>query len=187
MTIRIAGIAGSLRRASFNRRLLQAALHELPGGMELAIWDHLDRVPPFNEDWEADPAPAVTALREVIAGAAGLLITTPEYNGSIPGQLKNAVDWASRPRGNAVLEGKLVGVIGASPTPYGAARAQADLRKVLTAAGAQVCKTELAVPQVFSQFAPDGRLTDPSLRGRLAQLGSELHWRATGAADEAAA
>lgn len=98
MTIKIAGIAGSLRRASVNRMLLPATAQVLAPDVDFAIWDSLDRVPPFNEDWEADPAPvAVDEMRQVIADADVLLIATPEYNGSIPGQLKNALDWASRP------------------------------------------------------------------------------------------
>jgi chromate reductase, NAD(P)H dehydrogenase (quinone) len=134
MPIKIVGIAGSLRGGSVNRVLLGAAAQILPPGAELQIWDQLDRVPPFNEDWEADPAPlAVTGLRELIAGADALLIATPEYNRSIPGQLKNALDWASRPRGSAVLQGKPTAVISASPRPGGGAEAAADLRKVLRA------------------------------------------------------
>ena len=100
--------------------LLQAAAGLMPPDAELVTWDELDRVPPFNEDWEADPAPlTIATLRQAIADADGLLIATPEYNGSIPGQLKNAVDWASRPYGRAVLQGK---------------PAAAELRKVLTCA-----------------------------------------------------
>lgn len=105
MTVRITGIAGSLRRESFNRKLLHAAAHEMPHGAELTVWDGLGAVPPFSEDLEAAPAPAgVTDLRQVIAEADGLLFATPEYNGSVPGQLKNAIDWASRPRRGGVLK-----------------------------------------------------------------------------------
>ena len=167
-TTKIAGIAGSLRRGSVNRMLLRAAGQVLPPGAELEIWDHLDRVPPFNEDWEADPAPlAVAGLRELIAGADALLIATPEYNRSIPGQLKNALDWASRPRGSAVLRGKPAAVISASPRADGAAEAAADLRKVLAEAGASVVGAGLAVPRAFAQFTPGGRLADPGLEARL--------------------
>jgi chromate reductase, NAD(P)H dehydrogenase (quinone) len=109
-----------------------------------------------NEDWEADPAPlAVAARRELIADADGLLIATPEYNGSIPGQLKNALDWASRPRGAAVLQGKPAAVISASTSARGAARAAADPRKVLTIAGASVITATLAVPRAFAQFTAE--------------------------------
>jgi chromate reductase, NAD(P)H dehydrogenase (quinone) len=167
MTVTIAGIAGSLRRNSFNRMLLQTAAQEISPDAELIIWEELDRVPPFNEDWETDPAPlAVARLRQAIAEADGLLIATPEYNGGIPGQLKNAVDWASRPYGHGVLQGKPTAVIGASPSSRGAADAAADLRKVLTRAGASVTGDGLAVPSVFTQLNPEG-LADPGLTGQL--------------------
>jgi chromate reductase, NAD(P)H dehydrogenase (quinone) len=167
MTITITGIAGSLRRGSLNRTLLRAAAQLVPPGAELIIWDELDRVPPFNEDWETDPAPlAVARMRQAIAEADGLLIATPEYNGSIPGQLKNAIDWASRPYGRGVLQGKPAAVISASPSPRGAAGAAGDLRKLLTIVGASIADAGLAVPSSFTQFGPDG-LTDPDLTGQL--------------------
>jgi chromate reductase, NAD(P)H dehydrogenase (quinone) len=175
MTITIAGIAGSLRRGSSNRMLLQAAAQILPQDAELEYFDLLDRVPPFNEDWEADPAPpAVARLRDLIAGADGLLIATPEYNGSIPGQLKNALDWASRPYGAGALQGKPTAVISASPSPRGAAGAAADLRRVLTSTGASVVGSGLAVPGVFAQFRQDGRLADPDLDRQLRTIASDL-------------
>lgn len=175
MTTTIAGIAGSLRRGSVNRLLLQAAARELPPGVRLTVFDLLDRVPPFNEDWEADPAPlAVAELRRLIVGADGLLITTPEYNGSVPGQLKNALDWASRPRGGAALLDKPAAVISASPRAQGAADAAADLRKILTVAGASVIGAGLAVPRAFAQFTPEGQLADPGLRRQLHEVTGEL-------------
>jgi chromate reductase len=188
MTVTIAGIAGSLRRGSLNRALLQAATHHLPAGTQLAIWDGLEHVPPFSEDAEAGPAPAAVAeLRRAIAAADGLLIATPEYNGSIPGQLKNALDWASRPRGAAVLEGKPTAVISASPSPRGAAWAQADLRKVLTVTGADLTQTELAIPRAHTQLTPGGHLADPHLRDRLTQVITELAQRTTAAKPAVAA
>lgn len=181
-TTTITGIAGSLRRDSFNRRLLEAAAQELPGGITLKIWDGLQRVPPFNEDVEAGPVPlAVADLRDVIAEADAVLIATPEYNGSMPGQLKNALDWASRPRGSAVLESKPVATASASPTPYGATWAQENLRRVLAVSGADVVGGELAVPQAFRQFDDTGRLADPELRGRLTELVTELAVRTSAA------
>lgn len=188
MTVTIAGIAGSLRRGSYNRALLRAAACDLPPDVELTIWDGLEQVPPFSEDADADPAPAAVAgLRRLIAGASGLLIATPEYNGSIPGQLKNALDWTSRPRGAAVLQGKPTAVISASPSPRGAAWALADLRKVLKVAGADLTDTDLAVPQAHTQFTAGGRLADPHLRGRLTQVISELAQRTAATAPTAAA
>lgn len=181
-TTTITAIPGSLRRDSFNRRLLEAAVQELPDGVTLRIWDGLRHVPPFSEDVEAEPVPlAVADLREVIAEADAVLIATPEYNGSMPGQLKNALDWASRPRGSAVLDGKPVATMSASPTPYGAAWALEHLRKVLNILGADVVGGEVAVPQVFRQFDDSGRLADPELRGRLTELVTELAVRISAA------
>jgi chromate reductase, NAD(P)H dehydrogenase (quinone) len=125
-------------------------------------------VPPFNEDLEGGPAPvAVAELRRVITDADGVLIATPEYNGSIPGQLKNALDWASRPRGAAVLEGKPVATLSASPSRRGGQGAQADLRKVLGVIGAEIRGEEIAVPHIHEQFDEHGGLVDRELRGHL--------------------
>jgi chromate reductase len=180
MTITIAGIEGSLRRDSVNRMLLRAAEQELPPGARLAVFDLLDRVPPYNQDWEGDPAPlAVAELRRLIAAADGLLITTPEYNASIPGQLKNALDWASRPHGGAALQGKPAAVISASPRRQGAAGAAADLRKVLRAARASVIPAGLSVPRAHAQFTPGGQLADPGLGGQLRTVTVDLIQAAT--------
>jgi chromate reductase, NAD(P)H dehydrogenase (quinone) len=165
---RIVGLAGSLRTGSFNRQLLAAAADELAASVTLEVWDGLEGVPPFNEDLESGPAPvAVAELRRVIKDADGVLIATPEYNGSIPGQLKNALDWASRPRGAAVLEGKSVATLSASPSRRGGQRAQADLRKVLGVIGAEMRGEEIAVPHIHEQFDEHGRLVDRELRGHL--------------------
>ena len=175
MNVRITGIAGSLRRESFNRKLLHAAEHEMPHGAELTVWDGLGAVPPFSEDLEAAPAPAgMTDLRQVIAEADGLLFATPEYNESVPGQLKNAIDWASRPPRGGVLQGKPAAVISASPTPYGAAWAQAGLRKILKIAGADICDSGLAVPRIPGQFTPGGLLADPAMNRGLTQVIADL-------------
>jgi len=175
MTVTIAGIAGSLRSGSVNRLLLQAAGQHLPPGARLAVFDLLDRVPAFSEDWEADPAPlAVAELRRLIATADGLLIATPEYNGSIPGQLKNALDWASRPHGSAALQDTPAAVISASPRRQGAADAAADLRKVLQAAGASVIPSGLSVPRAHTQFTSGGQLANPALRRQLRTVTGDL-------------
>jgi chromate reductase len=174
----ILGIAGSIRGQSFNRRLLAAARHELPDGARLTRWDGLASVPPFDEDAEHGPVPpAVAALREAVASATALLIATPEYNRSLPGQLKNALDWASRPAGAGVLTGKPVAVVGASPSPHGAASAQEDLRKVLTAAGASVVGAPVAVGHAFRRFDEHDRLLDHELRAALAGVLAELTGR----------
>src|ERR1700730_8657948 len=144
--MRVLGISGSLRRDSHNRRLLRAAAELLPPEAELVYFDGLKAIPPFDEDDEAAPAPAVRSWREAIDGADALLFATPEYNSSIPGQLKNAIDWASRPVATSVLKGKPGAVVGASIGMFGAVWAQAELRKVLGAAGARVVDGELPVP-----------------------------------------
>jgi chromate reductase len=170
----ILGIAGSLRHDSLNRRLLQAAGHLLSDGVLLRTWDRLKTVPPFDEDDEASPASEVEALRQAVAQADALLIATPEYNASIPGQLKNALDWASRPRGASVLEGKPVAVTGASPSPFGAVRAQDDLRKSLKTAGARVVERSVPISRAPAQFTNSGALASSELADQLSSLLNEL-------------
>jgi chromate reductase len=173
--MRILAIGGSLRYGSYSGRLLQAAAAEATPELELHTWDGLAFVPPFNEDLEAAQPPlAVADLRRAIEAADSVLIATPEYNGSVPGQLKNALDWASRPFRSNPLRGKPVAVIGASPSPRGAASAQAELRKVLRVIGARVVGPEFAVPRVDERFDADGRLSDDLVRARLRELLAEL-------------
>ena len=168
---RILAVPGSLRRESFTTALLKAAVLLAPIGTVVSLYEDLALVPPFNEDLEMGPAPlAVARFRRAIAAADGLLIATPEYNGSVPGQLKNALDWASRPAKRSVLEGKLVGTCSASPSPRGAAGAQADLRKVLMRSGAQVVGEELVVPSAYRQFDDTGALIDLTLGTRLLDI-----------------
>ncbi len=155
---RILAICGSLRRDSYNAKLMRAAARSTPAGSELTEWSELRAIPPFSEDDEMTPAPAVIALRDAIAAADAVLVITPEYNASLPGQLKNALDWASRPFPDNALRNKLVAVIGASPSPGGAARAQADARKILGAIGARVLDGELRVAHAYAQFDSDAEL-----------------------------
>ena len=144
--MRVLGISGSLRRESHNSALLRAAAERLPAGAELLPYERLAEIPPYDEDVEAQDVPAsVQELREAIRGADAVLIATPEYNHSIPGQLKNALDWASRPAGQSALNGKPAAVIGASTGMFGAVWAQAELRKVLGAMGGRVLEAELPV------------------------------------------
>jgi chromate reductase len=167
----VLGIAGSLRRGSLNRALLAAAGHHLPAGARLVVWDGLAALPPFDEDVETGPPPAAVAdLRTALAGADALLVATPEYNASLPGALKNAVDWASRPHGASALNGKPAAVVGAGPGPTGAATAQADLRRVLERAGAAVVGGPLPVPTAFRAFDERGRLLDPEHRAALTAI-----------------
>jgi chromate reductase len=156
----VLGVAGSLRRDSHNRALLRAAAGLLPPGMQLTEYDRLKPIPPFDEDDEAAPPPAVDDWRAAIAQADAILFATPEYNSSIPGQLKNAIDWASRPFNQTVLRNKPVAVIGASTGMFGAVWAQAELRKALAAAGARVIDRELPVAAAHEAFKDDGGLTD---------------------------
>jgi chromate reductase len=166
--MKILGISGSLRRDSHNRKLLVAAAELLPGDIGLELWDELKTVPPYDEDDDTDPAPAAVArLRAAIAGADAVLISTPEYNSSVPGQLKNAIDWASRPLATNALRNKPVAVIGASTGAFGAVWAQAELRKVLAATGARVTDAEVAVGQAHLRFDQEGKLTDDDLRRQL--------------------
>lgn len=168
--MRILGVAGSLRRNSFNRRLLHGATELLPAGTTLDVWDGLKMMPPFDEDDEGAPGAAVLRLRDAITRADALLIATPQYNGSIPGQLKNALDWASRPYATNVLRGKPVAVIAASPGPSGASRSLAETRAVLACIGADVLEADLAVSHVSSQFDDRGRLRDDAYRIRLTEI-----------------
>jgi chromate reductase len=172
--LKLCGISGSLRRESHNSLLLENVRELLGDDVELEVFDGLKAVPPFDEDDEVDPAPAVERLRAAIAGADAVLFATPEYNSSIPGQLKNAVDWASRPIATAALRNKPVAVIGASTGMFGAVWAQAELRKVLARAGARVLEGELAVPFAHSQFDEEGRLQDEELRARLREVAERL-------------
>jgi chromate reductase len=169
--IEIAAIAGSLRAGSWARALLRAAGNGLPANVRLTIWDGLASVPPFNEDLESGPTPsAVADLRELIRQSDALLIATPEYNRSIPGVLKNALDWASRPYGATVLKGKPVAAFGTSPLPTGGASALSDLERVLTGIGADVVAADLVVPQVHTRIDAEGGISDPELADGVMQL-----------------
>jgi chromate reductase len=172
--VKLLGISGSLRRDSYNSLLLGNVRELIDDDVELEIYDALKDVPPFDEDDESEPAPAVAHLRDAIAGADAILFATPEYNSSIPGQLKNAVDWASRPVATAALRNKPVAVVGASTGMFGGVWAQAELRKVLASTGARVLDLELAVPLASSQFDEAGRLADDELRARLAEVAAQV-------------
>lgn len=168
--MRILAIAGSLRAGSFNKLLLREAVGLATGATELAEWDGLREVPPFSEDDEDLPGQQVHALRGEIDAADAVLVVTPEYNGSIPGQLKNALDWASRPFPDNVLRDKPVAVIGASPSPAGAARSQAEAREVLRRIGAHVLDHELSLCTAHEQFDGDGHLLESERRSALERL-----------------
>jgi chromate reductase len=184
--MRILGISGSLRSGSHNSRLLAVAATLLPADVEYVRFDGLKAVPPFDEDDEDEPLhPAVAHLREQIAAADGLLIATPEYNSSIPGQLKNAIDWASRPFDTAALRNKNAAVIGASTSMFGALWAQAETRKALGAAGARVIDRELPLPYAHESFDENGRLLDRELEATLEQIVGELVEQARASSERA--
>lgn len=168
--MRVLGIGGSLRRDSHSRKLLVAAGEPLAAdGAALELYDGLKRVPPYDEDDDHGARPAAVArLSAAVAGADAVLFSTPEYNSSIPGQLKNALDWLSRPLAESPLRGKPVAVVGASTGMFGAVWAQAELRKVLAAIGARVVDADLPVPQAQARFDERGRLADDELARRLA-------------------
>jgi chromate reductase len=185
--LRILGISGSLRRGSHNTSLLRAAAELLPPGLELEVFDGLRDLPPYDADRDAEPVdPAVARLRDAIAEADGVLIATPEYNGSVPGVLKNALDWASRPFPDNALRGKPVAVIGATTGLFGAVWAQAETRKILGVIGADVIEGELPVGMADSAFA-DGRLVDPEHTSTLRELVLTLSARAGALQVQAAA
>ncbi len=166
--MRVLGISGSLRRGSSNTRLLRAAAELAPPGVELELWTGLRDVPPYDEDADVHPAPAaVRALREAVADADAVLISTPEYNHSIPGALKNALDWASRPHATNVFRGKPVAVVGASAGAFGAVWSQAELRKVLAATGGRVVETDVMLGRAGELFDTDGALLDEGVGARL--------------------
>ena len=171
---KILAISGSLRRDSHNTNLLRAAAEVAGDEAELELWDGLKAVPPYDEDDDVDPAPEAAArLRAAIAGADAVLFATPEYNSSVPGQLKNALDWVSRPIATNVLRNKPVAVVGASTGAFGAVWAQAELRKILAATGARVLDAQVAVGHAPTRFE-EGVLTDADLRAQLADVVAEL-------------
>jgi chromate reductase, NAD(P)H dehydrogenase (quinone) len=176
--IHVLGIAGSLRRGSYNRALLREAIASAPDGMGIEAFD-LAGLPLYDGDVEQEGDPsAVVALKDAIRGADALLIATPEYQHGVPGVLKNALDWASRPPKDPPLGRKPVAIMGASTGAYGTARAQADLRKTLVYNDALVLqRPEVMVPKAASAFDADGRLTDENARTFLRRLlGNLLAW-----------
>ncbi|HEX5988900.1 MAG TPA: NAD(P)H-dependent oxidoreductase [Solirubrobacterales bacterium] len=155
--MRVLGISGSLRRDSYNRALLREAAERLPAGAELVEFERLREIPPYDADLEAETPAAVAELRRAMREADAVLVATPEYNHSIPGVLKNALDWASRPAGRSAMTGKPAAVVGASTGMFGAVWAQAETRKVLGALGGRVVEAELPVARA-AELHRDGHL-----------------------------
>jgi chromate reductase, NAD(P)H dehydrogenase (quinone) len=169
MAIRVAGICGSLREGSLNKGLLRAAVELAPAGMEIKIYPRLGEIPPYNDDvfQKGDPEPAAD-FKSFIGGADALLISTPEYNYGVPGVLKNAIDWASRPSGKCVLNRKPAALMGCSPGLGGTIRAQHALRQsfVFTETYAML-QPEIKIPSAAPLFDSAGKLTDENTRQHL--------------------
>jgi chromate reductase len=169
--VKVLGFAGSLRKDSYNKAALRAAQELLPPGMTLETCD-LAPIPLFNEDVERDEFPAaVVEFKERIAAADALLIATPEYNYSIPGVLKNALDWASRPPGQSSLSGKPLAIMGASSGYFGTARAQYHLRQICVVLNMHpVNSPEIFISGAASKFDETGKLTDGMFRDGISKL-----------------
>jgi chromate reductase len=161
----ISAFAGSLRRGSLNRALLRAAVEVAPPSLRITIHE-LGELPLYNADVDASgPPPVVAALRDAVRASQGLLIATPEYNHGVPGVLKNAIDWLSRPPRDSALNGKVAGIIGASPGMTGTARAQSQLRQAFVFTNTYaLLQPEVLVARASDKFAPDGTLSDASTR-----------------------
>jgi chromate reductase, NAD(P)H dehydrogenase (quinone) len=168
--MRILALSGSLRRDSYNTALARAAAELVPDGVEVDLYDDLGSVPPYDQDLDRadlEPPASVRYLREQIEAADALLVVTPEYNGSIPGVLKNAIDWASAQHRGSSFRDKTVAVAGASTGQFGALWAQMELRKVLGISGARVVEGELPVSKAQDRFDQRGNLVDDAVAARL--------------------
>jgi chromate reductase, NAD(P)H dehydrogenase (quinone) len=168
--VRILGIPGSLRKGSFNRAALRAAQELVPADTTLEIFD-LDTIPPFSEDAERQPPLRVLELKARIREADAILIATPEYNYSVPGVLKNAIDWASRPYGDNAWDGKPIAIMGASIGTTGTARAQYHLRQMLVFLNMHALnRPEVMISSAAQRFDDQGRLVDAVSRRLVGQL-----------------
>ncbi len=173
--MKVLAISGSLRQDAYSTLLARSTYELTHEGVEVTVFDGLESIPGFNQDLEPDSTPGpVESLRRQIGEADALLIVTPEFNGSIPGALKNAIDWASRPHGSSALMGKPAAIVSSSPSPFGGAWAGQHVRKVFSITGTPVVETELAIGKVDSKLGPDGRLVEPEARAQISSLLMEL-------------
>jgi chromate reductase, NAD(P)H dehydrogenase (quinone) len=163
--MKVLGISGSLRRDAWNTKVLRAAAVLLPPDVELELWDGLKAIPPYDQDDDVVPGPTtVAALRELVREVDAVFFATPEYNSSVPGALKNALDWASRPVATNVFRNKPVAVVSSSAGAFGGVWAAAELRKVLGTMGARVAEAELSVGHAHEKLDENGRLVDEDVR-----------------------
>lgn len=170
MTMKILGISGSLRKGSFNTGALKAAVELCPEGAEIEIFD-ISTIPPFNQDQEADAPAVVVEFKEKIKAADAIIFSTPEYNYSIPGVLKNAIDWASRPYGKSAWDGKPAAIMGASGGGIATARAQYDLRKMMVFLNMfPINRPEVMIGNAGEKFDGEGNLTDEATRKFIADM-----------------
>ncbi len=168
--VRILGFAGSLRKGSYNKMALQIATKVVPDGAELEVFD-LEGIPPFNQDLEQNPPSKVKEFKAKIRGADAILIATPEYNYSIPGVLKNAIDWASRPYGDNAFDGKPVALMGATIGNIGTARAQYHLRQSFVFLNMfSINQPEVMIPEAQGKFDEEGNLKDEHTREKIQEL-----------------
>jgi chromate reductase len=169
--LRILGIAGSLRKDSYNKAALRAAASLAPKNVWLEIYDSLAEIPPFNADYESNPPDSVKKLKKMVKDADAILFVTPEYNYSVPGVLKNAIDWVSRPFGDNSWDGKAVAVMGAANGMIGSARAQYHLRQIFVFLNMfAVNRPEVMIPFAKQKFDSEGNLTDDETREKIRRL-----------------
>ncbi len=182
MSVRILALVGSLRAGSHNRQLAEAAVKLAPEGAEVNLFEGLAEIPFYNEDIDVEGSvPAAAAkLREAAAAADGLILFTPEYNGTIPAVLKNAIDWLSRPYGAGALSGKPVAVVGTAFGQFGGVWAHDETRKSAGVAGAKVLEdVKLSIPGSLTRFAETHPADDAEVAAQLTEVIARLHGRAT--------
>jgi chromate reductase len=168
--VRILGIAGSLRRGSYNRAALRAAMQLVPQDAALEVFE-LDGIPGFNQDEEQNPPAKVAELKQRVRNADAILIVTPEYNYSVPGVLKNAIDWGSRPYGDSAWNGKPVAIMGASIGTIGTARAQYHLRQMFVFLNMfPINQPEVMIGNAAERFDPQGNLADEATKDHIRRL-----------------
>ena len=173
--MKVLAISGSLRDDAFSTRLVSAAADLAPDGVEVGRYEGLDAIPGFNQDLESEVPDAVEDLRRHVDEADAILIVTPEYNASMPGQLKNAIDWASRPHGESALAGKPAAIVSSSPMPFGAIWANQQVRKAFTITGTPTVERELAIGKIDEKLDESDRLTDDAARADFSALLAELN------------